>query len=387
MQHAGPSLNGRKPCPRAVIRSGMSAKSPTIEQLRRYAVTRSLFAPTTLARAVAKIGFVQADPIRAPARAQDLILRQRVKGYRSGDLERRYPRLGLEEGFFVNYGFLSREAYGWMHPRVVSRTRVAWTAKNKRRADQLLAFVDQRGAVHPREVDALFDHGRVENYWGGMSKATTHLLQAMHYRGMLRISRRDDGIRIYAVHAHPSAAIDAGERDRRLDALLDLAVSTYAPLPSATLVWLVNRLRWGAPQWAGQLKAAVKRARERLAHARIDGVDWYWPASERPSSPRHRTDERVRLLAPFDPIVWDRKRFELFWGWSYRFEAYTPAKKRKLGYYALPMLWRDQVIGWGNASVQDGRLSWQLGFERGRPQEAAFARALDDELASLQAFL
>jgi hypothetical protein len=54
------------------------------------AVARTLFRPTTLSRAIDKLGFVQADPIRAPARAQDLILRHRVAGYRAGDLERRY---------------------------------------------------------------------------------------------------------------------------------------------------------------------------------------------------------------------------------------------------------------------------------------------------------
>src|SRR5256885_12596249 len=62
---------------------------------------------------------------------------------------------------------------------------------------------------------------------------------------------------------------------------------------------------------------------------------------------------RSRLLAPFDPVVRDRTRFEMLWGWVYRFEAYTPAPKRKLGYYAMPLLWRDRVIGWGNLSVQD----------------------------------
>ena len=50
------------------------------------------------------------------------------------------------------------------------------------------------------------------------------------------------------------------------------------------------------------------------------------------------------------------RRFELLWGWVYRFEAYTPASKRKLGYYALPLLWRDRVIGWGNLSVKNGEL-------------------------------
>ena len=74
----------------------------SLKDLRRYAIARSLFKPTTLKRAIEKLGFVQADPIRAPARAQDLTLRHRVKGYRAGDLERRYPSLALEEDFFGN---------------------------------------------------------------------------------------------------------------------------------------------------------------------------------------------------------------------------------------------------------------------------------------------
>jgi uncharacterized protein YcaQ len=78
------------------------------DDLRRYAVARTLFAPTTLQRAIDALGFVQADPIRAPARAQDLTLRHRVANYRVGDLERRYPELAVEEDYFVNYGFLPR---------------------------------------------------------------------------------------------------------------------------------------------------------------------------------------------------------------------------------------------------------------------------------------
>ena len=68
--------------------------SLSLDDLRRYAVDRSLFSPTTLKRAIDRLGFVQADPIRAPARAQDLTLRHRVDGYRAGDLERRYAALG-----------------------------------------------------------------------------------------------------------------------------------------------------------------------------------------------------------------------------------------------------------------------------------------------------
>ena len=54
------------------------------------------------------------------------------------------------------------------------------------------------------------------------------------------------------------------------------------------------------------------------------------------------------LPQPFDPIVWDRRRFEHLWGWAYRFEAYTPEAKRQFGYYAMPLLWGDRVIGWVN---------------------------------------
>jgi hypothetical protein len=95
----------------------------------------------------------------------------------------------------------------------------------------------------------------------------------------------------------------------------------------------------------------------------------------------------VRLLAPFDPIVWDRRRFALLWGWSYRFEAYTPAPKRKLGYYALPLLWQDRVVGWGNAAAQDGRLGLTLGYAGAAPRDPEFRRELADERARLAEFL
>ena len=96
----------------------------------------------------------------------------------------------------------------------------------------------------------------------------------------------------------------------------------------------------------------------------------------------------MRLLTPFDPVVWDRRRFEIFWEWAYRFEAYTPAPKRKLGYYALPLLWRERVIGWGNLSLRDGELRSSLGYVAGRPpRAAAFRHALEAELERMRIFL
>jgi uncharacterized protein YcaQ len=353
-----------------------------LDALRRHAVARTLFKPTTLPRAIGRLGFVQADPIRAPARAQDLTLRHRVQDYRAGDLERRYPRLDVEEDFFVNYGFMPRATHMLMHPRTPPG---AWPKARQARAAAVLDFVRERGVVHPREVDAHFQHGRARNWFGGSSRASTQLLDAMHYRGLLRVARRDGGTRCYAVRDNAPAA---DEPKRALDMLVDVLVAKYAPLPSASLNFVTNLLAGATPQWADLRRAAQVRARARLAHASVDGVDWYWPAGENPASTRHAAQDVARLLAPFDPLVWDRRRFEMLWGWGYRFEAYTPASKRVRGYYALPLLWRDHVIGWGNLAHRHGRLAADIGYAAGKaPRDAGFGRALDEELGRIEQFL
>lgn len=363
----------------------MTRAAPTLAELRRFAVRRSLFAPTTLERALARLGFVQADPIRAPARAQDLILMQRVRDYRAGELEERYEKLGIEEDFFVNYGFVAPALSALMHPRSGFPRHARARAK---KADEVLAFVRATGAAHPREVERHLGGGTEKNYWGGRSNLTTRLLDALHYRGHLRVVRREGGVRVYA--PAPARALEQAV-DPSVDALIDVAVNQYAPLPAPSLTALVSRLRYAAPQWSTELRRGLARARERLSRAHVDGVDWFWPAGEdvrRAARGRDELDGRVRLLSPFDPVAWDRRRFELFWGWAYRFEAYTPVKKRKLGYYALPLLWGEHVIGWANLTHGAEGLVSTLGYVAGKPpRESAFRRALADELERFERFL
>ena len=356
------------------------ARPPQLDDVRRAAITRTFFTPTTLPRALARLGFVQADPIRAPARAQDLTLRHRVTGYRAGDLERRYATLPIEEDFFVNAGFVTRELHGLMHPRTPRQT---WTKAQWTKANVVLEAVRARGIAHPREVEAALQLGTATNWFGGRSNVSTQLLDGLHYRGLLRVARREGGIRLYAVReptAPPRNPLAAH------DALIDVVVKKYAPLPAVTLGKLVSYLRGGVPQWSHVRAAALARAKQRLPSQRVDGVDWYLPEGE--TLRAGEVDDVVRLLAPFDPLVWDRQRFEHLFGWVYRFEAYTPAPKRKLGYYALPLLWRDQVIGWANAKVNDGALDVQAGFVSGKaPREAVFRRAFEEEVERLRVFL
>ena len=361
----------------------MAGMTLSLDHLRQYAVARSLFAPTTLPKAIQRLGFVQADPIRAPARAQDLTLRHRVKNYRAGDLERRYAQLPIEEDFFVNYGFLPRATQALMHPRA---PRTVWPPSRWTHADAVLDFVRERGVVHPCEVDQAFQHGKTQNWFGGSSNASTQLLDGMHYRGLVRIAGRAGGVRLYQASERPGSDIAT---DAAIDALVDVVVAKYAPLPERSLSELISHLMaGGVPQWRSQRAAVLARTKARLPSAPVDGQRWYWPAGENPCSKRHRLDEQVRLLAPFDPVVWDRRRFELFWGWAYRFEAYTPAPQRLRGYYALPLLWRGQVLGWCNAAVQGGQLQLQWGFVSGKPpREKAFKAAWAAEADRLRQFL
>jgi uncharacterized protein YcaQ len=360
-----------------------ASEAPTLRQLRRYAIARSLFKVTTLPRAIARLGFLQADPMRAPARAQDLILAQRVKDYRAGELERRYPRLAIEEAFFFNYGFLPRESLALLHPRGVPR---AWDARMQARAQEVLAFVRQHGCTYPKDVQAHFDHGRIKR-WGANLNVSSHLLEGLHYSGLLRVARRESGTRVYQAIEHPQQDDSSGARLARAGQLLDMVVQLYAPLPAASLGYLCGLLRYGVPHLAAEVWQVQENAKSRYAHAQVAGLLWFWPQGEKLVAARHPVDDTLRFLAPFDPVVWDRRRFQLFWGWEYKLEAYVPAHKRRMGHYAMPMLWREKTLGWANLKVVDGRLQHELGFAGPRPRGKAFQMALDEALHQMQEFL
>jgi len=355
-------------------------KKLTLAALRRQAVVNSLPPPSTLSRAITAAGFVQADPIRAPARAQDLILRHRVANYRMGDLERRFARLGLEEDFLYAYGFMLPETHRLLHPRPGPETS-NWQVPSDLAAE-VLAFVRDNGPAHPADLAERFGRERAVNGWGGFSKATTRALQSLHYHGQLRVAGRRDGIRLYEAAPLYPDVLSPEERRRRV---VLLVIGILAPLAEAGLATTFGLLARGAPglgQWRPTVEALL--ASGELESGEVDGERYLWPASV----PARRGDPAaVRLLAPFDPIVWERRRFEHLWGWDYRFEAYTKPDQRRFGYYAMPLLWGYEIIGWANVSVAGSRLDAKLGFVARRPQDPEFRRGLDAELSAMEQFL
>ncbi len=345
----------------------------TISALQQHAIANSLFSPTTLLRAIRRMGFVQADPIRSPARAQDLILRHRVKSYHAGDLERKYPKLDLEEDFLYAYGFLPRSNWRLLHPRTESEL----SAPEQR----VLEIVSTHRRLHPRELESYLGRERQVNPWGGYSKATTRTLHALHHRGLLRVAGRENGIRVYEPNRQELIGEDVAERLRRLTLLI---AGILAPVSVRSLNGALFLLSYSVTlPGRKSIVANLVRSGE-LSHADVDGFRYVWPAGK---LLRREPENAVRFLAPFDPLVWDRRRFEHLWGWAYRFEAYTPAAKRKMGYYAMPLLWRNAAIGWVNVSKRGAAIECATGFVNGTPRERTFRTAFEEETARISTFL
>jgi uncharacterized protein len=357
------------------------AASP-IDRLRLQALSATLSTPTTLARAIGALGFVQADPIRSPARAQDLILRQRVANYRAGDLERRFARLRLEEDFLYAYGFMGSETARLLHPRFD-----AAAANGRHEPDDLaadvLAFVRQRGETHPRDLLKRFGGERAVSAWGGFSRATTRALQALHYYGLLRVARRRDGIRVYEPAGQQGEVLAPDERLRRL---LLLVMNILAPISKPSLRATFALLTRGAPG-LGPLDPALRSLLKAGAveSGEVDGEIYLWPTACGPA--KASLPRKVRFLAPFDPIVWDRRRFQHLWGWEYRFEGYTPVGKRRFGYYAMPVLFGERMLGCVNLSMAHAKLDARTVFVGRAPKAGEFRRAMDAEMARMEAFL
>ncbi len=348
----------------------------TLEELRIFAISNTLFQPSTLQEAMDTIGFVQADPIRSPARAQDLILRQRVTGYKVGDLDRNYSKLQLEEDFLYAYGFFSPAVSPLLHPKNKKRLTVL--------EKKLLAFVKEKGQIHPRDLDTEFGNKSKKNWWGGSSKTTKMALDLLHYYGYLRVCGRENGIRTYEVSKIPSLAFSDLERAQKLALLI---ISILQPVTDVAFRQSINYLRYfyfDREKYTAKYLLDLLLKDGLVVREKVDGVFYIWNPKQCKITP---VPEEVKILAPFDPLVWDRARFEHFWGWPYRFEAYTPAAKRIRGYYAMPLLWKDTVIGWVNAKVVNGEINSEIGYSNIQPLGDVFKSELEKELTKFSLFL
>ncbi len=353
----------------------MANRGMNAREFRRRLVAGSFRRYSRVSAAMLGLQFVQADPIRSPARAQDLILRQRVDGYHAGDLEKEYPELEVEEGFLFAYGFMTSDVWRnlrWRGTKGLSATERV-----------VLEAVREIGEAHPRDLDERFGRKLVRNAWGGQSLATKRMLEELQDRGYLRVSRRRNGIRVYQVPEQTDeAAVDPRLRYSRL---VLTTIHVFGPVEKSFLITELGHLNHMIPDRKKRVGVVDQLLDSgRLADINVEGSSYLWKEADWESED---VSSVVRFLSPFDPLVRDRQRFERLWGWRYRFEAYVPAAKRERGYYAMPLLWGEQVIGWVNAAIEGERLRLDTGFVGERPAGKGFRRAFEDEAEAMASFL
>jgi uncharacterized protein YcaQ len=308
----------------------------------------------SIAAALSHLGYVQIDPINVCGRMHDLILRNRVRGYREGDLTRhlhgeaeasgtRLPRVALEHHLPDTNVLVAFPLEAWPHLHAAFRSRAkhasAWsgrlTPRERELAPRILAEIAARG---PLSSDHIEDSRRGRRVWGAATLAKS-TMQKLFFHGRLLIAGRVGIRRLYDLPERviPSAVLALPE-----------------PPATDTARWLVQlklrqrRLvilkRDELPRVADLVEPVeIADADCPLLHCLREDLPVF---SESLASDLHAsTSDLVQLLAPLDPLIYDRRLTAALWNFDYTWEAYTPGHKRVRGYYALPILAGTELIG------------------------------------------
>lgn len=288
----------------------MAKKEPTLAQARRIAVRAQLLdgSATDILSTVRRLGFLQIDPISSVAPPQRLVLWSRLGPYGAGELD----RLLWEDRKLFEHGAFIRpiEDFPLVRARMKRpRGKHSWERRadefletNKSFKQHLLRELEERGPLLSREIEADLMVSRDPHDWWGSRKVTL-MLEILEGRGDVAVVGRRGSQRVW----------DLGER----------WYPDVEPVPLDEANRLLEEKRFRA--------LGVKLEKGRL-HVHPDAEDGPVP-------------RRVTFLSPFDRLVHDRDRAEALWSFNYRLEMYVPKAKRQYGYYVLPILRGDRLIG------------------------------------------
>jgi uncharacterized protein YcaQ len=324
----------------------------SVEQARRIAVRAQLLdgSATSVLDTVRRLAFLQMDPVSTVATPQQLVLFSRLGPFDAGELD----RLLWEERRLFEW-----DAFIWPIedlPLVQARMRHRRRSKQyawERRAHELLQAnarfqryvlreLERRGPLISRELDHSAIAARAHPDWWG-TRQVALMLEIMHARGEIAVAGRRGKQRVW-----------------------DLAERWYPPTETVPLA---------------EARRRMAEKRQRALGVWLERGEWqaYPDISDEPIR------SRATVLSPFDRLIHDRDRAEALFGFRYRLEMYVPAAKREYGYYVLPLLVGDRIVGrveprfdrktktlevlgaWGDTSRLDealaGLAAW-LGAER-----------------------
>jgi uncharacterized protein YcaQ len=349
---------------------------------------------------IERLGFVQMDTINVLARAHDLTLFTRLDSYRPTTLAVLLEqRRSLFEHWTHDASAIPTRWYSCWKPRFRRdatrlRDHAWWSYHLGRRGAQVVDEVRARVTAEGPLRSADFEHPRRHAAWWGW-KPQKAALDYLWRSGELAIRGRVNFHKIYDLtervlpepHRRPEPDAEACREWACASAAERLGVFTARELAGF----------WNAiPLAEARAWCALSVKSERLVPVLVEGADGSPRAALALSDWRERLralpepPDRIRLLSPFDPVLRDRARALRRFGYDYRFEAFTPRPKRRYGYYVLPLLEGDRLVGRLDAKLDRQSaalliqgLWWEPGVAASRPRRAA----LDEALARLARWL
>jgi uncharacterized protein len=381
----------------------------TRQQARRYLIRHHGLAPPrslpdkpeSVLDVVTHLGLLQFDPLDVPgARNHDLVLHNRINGYRREWCDQWL--YGNDRRLFEIYN----KSLNIVPMDELPHHRVSWERHAdsygqgilREHADVVHNILQRISAEGPLSTAAFSDHARSIDWWWAPTRVARAVLEALFVVGRVGVARRDGNRRYYDLIERlvPDDIMKRheGHDEGMLHRLLTRFRATGLTSPSANAEVILG---------TGKLPERTRRTLElvergQLVPVAVEGVKQTRYA---PAGSAHLLAERDRpaadvpraaFIAPLDSVLWDRRVLREVWEFDYIWEVYVPEHKRRWGYYVLPILYGDRLVGrmeprfekaTKNLRVQG--LWWETGFSPKR--EDGFVPAMREALRDYKRFI
>ncbi|EQC2549330.1 winged helix-turn-helix domain-containing protein [Enterobacter sichuanensis] len=307
--------------------------------------------PADILSTVQRMSLLQIDTINIVARSPYLVLFSRLGSYPSQWLDESLSKGELMEYWAHEACFLPRSDFALVRHRMLApekmgwKYRQAWMLEHAAEIEQLIAHIQENGPV--RSAD--FEHPRkgTSGWWEW--KPHKRHLEGLFTSGKVMVIERRNFQRVYdlthRVMPHWDDERDLLSREAAEAIMLENSARSLGIFRSQ---WLADYYRLRQPALKPLLE--MWQQEQRIIPVMVETLGEMWLHEELlPLLPQALEGKlqatHSTVLSPFDPVVWDRKRAEQLFGFSYRLECYTPAPKRQYGYFVLPLLHKGQLVG------------------------------------------
>lgn len=307
--------------------------------------------PADILTTISRMALLQIDTINIVARSPYLVLFSRLGEYPQQWLDAALARGELMEYWAHEACYLPRSDFSLVRHRMLApekmgwKYKAAWMKEHAQEIEQLVQHIQQNGPV--RSAD--FEHPRKGSSGWWEWKPHKQHLEGLFTAGKVMVVERRNFQRVYDLTHRVMPHWD-DERDllSRAEAEITMLDNSARSLGIFREQWLADYYRLKRPEL--QSWRDIRAEQGHILPVEVEKLGTLWlhvdllPLLEQALAGK-LTATHSAVLSPFDPVVWDRKRAEQLFDFSYRLECYTPAPKRQYGYFVLPLLYRGRLVG------------------------------------------